>query len=128
MPQASTLTINDGASTPVAHLFTTVGVKDGIATFKNSSATTLSGREVLTVGLREGSATTPPKVSIKLTIPVERIVDGMTVVTHQYFGDINFVISPGSSAAERKAYFGLLANVADNAQVRQCVENVESFY
>jgi len=128
MPQAKTLTIKDGASTPVDHVFNPVGQTGGTMKFKSNSGTVLASREELTVSLREGQGNVAPKVSLKLTLPVEQVVDGQPTVTRQYLGGVDFVIAPGGTAEERKARRVLLANALLNADIAATIDNVESFF
>lgn len=128
MPQAISISINDGATTPVAHVFAPAKVQDTTAVFRNSSSSVLATREELTVRLREGRGVVPPKVSIKLLLPVEGTVDGQVVAAREYLGSIDFVISPKGTKEERKKYRTLLANTLLNAEIAKVIDDVESMF
>lgn len=130
MPQATTLAIEDGAATPVTHTFTPVRqlAATGEMVFSNQSATKLANRETLSVRVRDVVGSNPAKVAIKLQAPVEATVDGVVVKTQDNLLGFDFVVSPESSADERKARRILFANLLLHPEVAIVIDNVEAFY
>lgn len=127
MPQAANIVINDGASTPVAHTFVPSKVSDLTTSFFGPG-TTLAGREKITIVRREATATVAGKVSIKLETPVERVVDGATVVDYVDAGFLEFVVNPKSVKQHRKDLRVLASNLLLNASVAACIDDGDGLF
>lgn len=127
MPSTAPIAIVDGAATPVTHTFTPQKVVDNVAVFQGPGST-ISGKERITVTRREATATVAAKISIKVELPTERTVDGITTVDYTHAGFIEFVSAPRGVKQNRKDLRSLCISLLGNAQVAAVVDDNESFY
>jgi hypothetical protein len=132
MPQATTITIDDRESSPVAHVFTPSGEDaNGVWQFLNNAIEETVGRESLTIGLKRG---TRNRVQMRLTLPVmatETIngVSNPTIVRYNR-ATVEFTFDENSSLQERKNTIGLTYNAlaASQTAIDSVLTNVEDFY
>lgn len=127
MPAAANIVINDGESTPVAHTFVPSKVSDLVATFFGPGST-LAGREKITVTRREATASVAGKVSIKIEIPTEKTVDGITVVDYVHAAYLEFVVASRGFKQNRKNARMLSANLLANAIIAAVIDDGDGIY
>lgn len=127
MPQAATITIADGAPTPVNHSFVPSKVSDLVATFYGPG-TTLATREKLTVTRREATATVAGKVNFKLELPVEQTVDGQVVLAYQELMSADFVLAPKSTKQNRKDCRLLAHNLLKDAVAVALIDDMDGLF
>lgn len=129
MPALGSITIHDGAATPVAHVFspqTTTGSK---ATLLNRTASIPRGFESLNLELvKPAQPTAAYRIIGSITLPTVGPVDGQDQVIRQNKLDFTLNLSQDSTLQDRKNAVALLANLLDNATVRTMVENLEPLY
>lgn len=128
MPALATITINDGATTPVAHAYTPVTTDGLIASMKERVGVPV-GYPSLGVSVR------PPvkggevyKERFTLALPVTAVVNGVTVVDYTNTGTIELLLSERSTTQNRKDLRVLLANLLAHATIVSVVENLEPIY
>jgi hypothetical protein len=128
MTALSTITVNDGASTPVAHAFVPVTTDGFLATLKERVGVPV-GYPTLTASVR------PPvkggdvyKEVIKLTIPTTATINGITAIDYSNSGTIELFLSERSTAQSRKDLRVMLANLLAHATVVSMVESLEPMY
>jgi hypothetical protein len=129
MPEVNSIVLADGKTTPVNHTFARFSVSGTVAKLINSAATTLIGREILTVETkqpvgRDGAH----RIRIGLGMPVEATGDDGVVVSHVSSGEVILNLSQRSTAQERLDLLAILANALASTEVTAAVENVEPFY
>lgn len=133
MPQAVVLTIGDGESTPIAHVFTPGAITAGVATFFERKDT-LVGRPQLTVSNRESNGGNPTiKAELRLTQPkVVNVTDtsGNTVakVDHTDLGVVTFTFAKNSTVQERKNLRVLIANALLDSHNAEVIDQGEQYY
>lgn len=139
MPQNTPITIEDGATTPVDHVFSPVSTLNGHARFENqASSTTLVGREALSVNLKrasaqKGSQRATNATSVMLTVPVMVSGNGAQgesemVLQHTLRATAELVVDPRATADQRKNIRVLLANALLNGAIGQAADNAENFW
>jgi hypothetical protein len=135
MPSNTSITIKDGASTPVDHVFSPTRIDaNNIATFQERVSGVPIGYPTITWSLRaptKGSSTY--KVTGKLTQP--KVIDvtdtsGKTVKTVDYvnLATVDFVFSEKSTKQERKDLRILMSNLLINATMAASSDDLESFW
>jgi hypothetical protein len=135
MPSNTSITIKDGASTPVDHVFSPTRIDaNNIATFQERVSGVPIGYPTITWSLRaptKGSSTY--KVTGKLTQP--KVIDvtdtsGKTVKTVDYvnLATVDFVFSEKSTKQERKDLRVLMSNLLINATMAASADDLESFW
>lgn len=135
MPSNTSITIKDGASTPVDHVFSPTRIDaNNIATFQERVSGVPIGYPTITWSLRaptKGSSTY--KVTGKLTQP--KVIDvtdtsGKTVKTVDYvnLATVDFVFSEKSTKQERKDLRVLMSNLLINAVMAASADDLESFW
>jgi phosphoribosylformylglycinamidine (FGAM) synthase PurS component len=135
MPSNTSITIKDGASTPVDHVFSPTRIDaNNIATFQERVSGVPIGYPTITWSLRaptKGSSTY--KVTGKLTQP--KVIDvtdtsGKTVKTVDYvnLATVDFVFSEKSTKQERKDLRTLMSNLLINAVMAASADDLESFW
>lgn len=119
MAQKSTITVNDGASTPVSNVFT---VHDRVGTksfFRNFASALVRGQKIFThepvIGVSSKAAN---RALMTLTVPHEGTVDGAVTVIGQTTARVDINFHPSLDAATRQAIYGLLANLINEADVK----------
>lgn len=127
MPQAANISINDGESTPVAHVFVPSKVSDLIATYYGPGLT-LAGREYIVVTRREATATVAGKVNIKVVLPTEVTVSGVTTVELQELVSMDFVLSPKGTKQKRKNTRVLSSNLLLNATIAAVIDDGDGIF
>lgn len=126
MPAIATITINDGATTPVAHNFTPVNASGGIGLFKERVGATPDAYPVLSVSVREPSKTQSVyQVEEKIRIPVTAVVDGVTKVVRYNEAIVTYKLHRQSAEQERKDIRVLVANLTAHNATVQAVEKLE---
>lgn len=131
MPQLAPISLNDGASTPVAHTFDPKRIEDGILATLEESVGVPALRKVLTVKVR------PPvngngyyRATIQVRYPVARtpaggdsaVAAGLNTSTHE------FVIHELSTEQEIKDLVAFGGNAIQNSVIKGCVTTLTPFY
>lgn len=119
MSQINTLTVNDGATTPVARKFD-VADRDGTrSTFRTSDAALIQGQAVI-MHRADVAQNSRAANSVRQTIvyPIEGIENGVTKVLGTATATINLNYWSGMTAAQRQAFEGLVRNYQSNPDVK----------
>lgn len=133
MPNNAPMTVNDGKSTPAAHVFNPVRIdKDNKAFFAENIGGSLQGRPVLSYVVSGGVGGAAHKVALQITVPkLVTVTDGAgtrEVVQHTPIAKTEFVFQSTTSAQERKDMRVLMANAMLHATLGPAIDNVESFW
>lgn len=130
MPQLAAISINDGATTPLAHNFTPVTTDGSNAKLSNKSAAMPQGFETLTINVRDvnGSKTAAYRVTGGFVLPTVAAVDGVDTVVRTSQFKFEFDISQLSTAQERKNLRVLASNLFLNALMTSVIEGPEPLY
>lgn len=133
MPSNSPLTVNDGKSTPQAHVFAPVRIdSNNRAFFSENSVSTLVGRPTLSYSVSGGTGGAAYKVALQINLPkLVTVTDGAgtrEIVQHSPIAKAEFVFQNTTSAAERKDIRVLMANALQHAILGPAIDNVESFW
>ncbi len=119
MAQKSTITVNDGAATPVSNVFT---VHDRVGTksiFRNFASALVRGQKIFTHEPVIGqSAKSANRALMTLTVPHEGTVDGVLTVIGQTTCRVDINFHPSLNEDARKAIYGLLANLVSEVDVK----------
>lgn len=129
MPQITAITIDDGATTPVPHVFSPETTNGRLAQWNNEAAATLSGRERLTVEVvRPSSSTGAYRHSTTLLLPVLATVDGAQKVVRFIKADVTIHASQESTEQEKLDACVLLSNLFANATVKDSVKKMQPYF
>lgn len=136
MPNNAAITINDGASTPVAHVLKPLGqVANGREYVFQEMTDGIPQDAQLAVAIdkRAVSAKFPTsKDQIKITKPkvVTQVVNGVStsVVSYKDLVTIEFVYSKSSTKQDRKDLRIEAANLLLNAFVASCIDDAETIW
>lgn len=130
MPQLAPITINDGKTTPAAHVFSPVRTDGSNAKLANRAASIPQGFEGMELNVRDvgSSKTAAYRVFGSLTLPTVGPVDGTDAVLRSSKVDFAFNFSQLSTAQERKDLLALVSNLFAHATVKTVVENIEPLY
>lgn len=124
---ASSITVNDGAATPVAQTFSIADRTGLVSAYRNTVSALIRGMQVFRHEARLGKSNgAANRVLMALTCPIEGIVNGQTTVikTSSFKVECNF--SPDASLDERKTAYGLLANMLAHADVKDATTKLVS--
>jgi hypothetical protein len=128
MPQAKSFTISDGATPAVTHTFSPAAIKDALSTFYNASdSVKLANREAFTCSVRPATASAPAKIVVKLDLPVEVTVDGVSKRAENNLYALDCIVSQESTKSARKARRILLANLLLSPEFAAVHDDVEAF-
>jgi hypothetical protein len=140
MPAIASLVANDGATTPVAHTFSPVGINaDMVAQYDDRSPGVAVGYNSLTVSLRKpsnGSTSRNYKAVIKLVLPTLEITSPSTSTgispqptkAFDCLANVEFVFSERSSLQNRKDLLALVKNILAHATITSVVQDLENVY
>lgn len=127
MAVIATLALGDGQATPVNHNFTPVGVKNGIAMWKDKASGIPAKYPVLTYSLREPTKALPShKLTTKITLPG---VDALTnVKIREAFVNVDVVIPESCTDQERKDLAAFASNFVLSAVFQNGVKTNEAVW
>lgn len=129
MPAIGNITINDGKTTPLAHLFEPVRTNGQLSKHANNTASILAGRETLQVEVTEpATPTAAHRIKIKLTLPTIAVVNTVDTIVRTSSAEIVVNMSQLSTLADRKDMRALLANAILNASMTDVFEKFQPIY
>lgn len=135
MPQNTAITIKDGETTPVDHVFSPMQIdSNNIATFRERITGTPIGMPTITWSVRAPTKGSPTyKVTGKLVLPKVVTVtgtDGKTVTSVDYENlvTVQLVLSERCTRKDRINARTLLSNLLVNASITPTIDDLESFW
>lgn len=129
MPAIAALTINDGATTPVAHVFNVVTTTGSKAEWADRSPGVPAGYLKFQHQVEQPAGQrTVYRITIGAHNPVMATVDGVPTVVRYSSAQVTLNLAPDSSLQERKDLLAYVTNFLANASVKTSVENIEPFY
>jgi len=140
MPAIGNVTINDGAATPLAHVFGPVGI-DGnlVAKYADRSGGIPVGYLTVDISLRPPSPKSIEKmylVTARTVFPVLEVTSPSTAsgiqpaptVAYKLIAETKFWMPERSTLQNRKDVSALHRNLLANAAMTSVIENLESIY
>lgn len=137
MPAFATVTINDGAATPVARNFAPTVIADGVATLEDRSGGIAIGFPVITTSLRrpKGGSTNYRAVA-KIRFPVLEQTSASTAtgiqpaptVAYVLQGEVSFILPQRATLQDRKHVLALTKNLMAHATSTSLIESLEGQY
>lgn len=129
MPAIAPISINDGAATPVAHVFSPVTTNGSTAKWANRVAAIPNAYERLQIQLLEPTSPTAAYRMIgSLTRPILGTVDGVQVVVRQEKVDFTLNFSQTSSEQEREDDVTLIKNLFSDSTFMTAATKLEPYY
>lgn len=129
MPALTSLTINDGATTPVAHTFSPNQMSGRNNVWVDRSPSTPAGYRQLQFALEPPtSGRSTHKASIGFVNPTEATVEGVVVVPRYAAGNIVLHFTADSTEQERKDSLAYLRNFLGHADVITALTKLEGFW
>lgn len=137
MPQIAAITLLDGASTPVPHVFNPTATLPTAKFVRNSVAgQAVSAWEQLAVKVKLAQNSSMNFVDLELKIPVMEQATGGTGqgyvapprVAHTLTAKVSFMLDNRSDVTGRKDLRTLVANALKDPQIIACVDNLEQPY
>lgn len=129
MPALATLTINDGAATPVAHTFSPVSTNGSHAYWADRSQATPAGYFKVDHNVENpNSSRTVYRVTMGFGVPTLASIDGVQTVVRTNSAQVVFNLHPDSTLQERKDLLAFVANSLGLTDVKNSVWNIEPFY
>lgn len=127
MASNATITVNDGASSPVAHAFDPVRIDGDVASYQNKVADSVSGRETLALRLSASKNVRTSKVDLRVPKVVEETINGVTTYKVMGFATAkaDILIPLDWTAAEAKNARIMLSNLLAHATVGLMVDEHE---
>lgn len=122
MPQRGNITVNDRASTPVAHVFTPDGEdKNNVHLFSEKSGVPLSNSRLSVSITRTGNGQAGKvKPTIRLAVPVTQTqtINGISqpVIVRTAYVELSATFDGLSTEQERKDAIGMMANAMAASQ------------
>ena len=129
MPAIASLTINDGQTTPVAHVFAPVTTDGELAKWADRSPTIPAGYKTLSIDVSPPTGSrTVYKHTTGLMDPTVATVNAVDTVVRYNSAQVVLNFHPESTLQERKNLQAYVINAMNNASVKASVENLEPFY
>lgn len=121
---------NDGTgTTPIT--FTAVGVRDGVASWKNKAGGIAAGYHEVTMSLREPTKATPAyKVSAKIVVPKLETAQAFLVPTKAFESlvKIEVVIPDRASKEDRDRIYAYATYVLSSQMMESAIRETESVF
>jgi hypothetical protein len=129
MPTASAISIDDGAATPVAHTFVPVSITPKNSVFKDKDSVTSAGQKELVLGFSPSSASRgTTRATLRFNMPVEQVVDGVTVVAYTARFQSDIVIPETMTQAQRDDFGAFIKNAFSDAVVQGMIQDLDPVY
>lgn len=129
MPAIAALTINDGATTPVAHVFSPVSTNGAKAEWADRTASMPTAYLTISDEVRKpATATAAYRKITGFNNPVVADVNGVDTVVRNSSAQLTLNFAPTSTIQERKDLLAYIAGWCANADVKESIENIEPFY
>jgi hypothetical protein len=127
MPAITSITVEDGKATPVAHTFAAHTAQTGSvpSRFYEKSAGSLTGWLDLSNLVQKNDASQSTKVTVKLRQPV---VDSNGLVIRQNLFVGQWIIADSATEAERNDFAAYVSNTMDNSVIRATITDLEPIY
>jgi hypothetical protein len=112
MPAHASFTVNDRATTPVAHTYTPVGIdNNGVASWKEVSGVPV-GEKYFTLSNKLSNGKYRVKLLFKYPIVQTQTINGIStpVVVRTAYGELNLTFDQTSSLQERQDTVGQIYN------------------
>lgn len=123
------ISLNNGATTPVAKSFAPEQVSPQLSTFTERTAASSAGFLRLGVSLSPANGKRATnRVSLDLDMPILQTINGINTVA--YVGRFKgyFVIPDAMTALERADLAAFVANALDNTQIRGMIKDLDPMY
>lgn len=138
MSAIATLTLADGAATPVNHTFAPVNIDQaGVAKWADRSGGIALGFPVVSLSLRSPSKTSRNfRLTAKVVTPVLEVTSPSTAtgiqpaptLAYNVTANIDIVLPERSTVQQRKDLAAFMKNFLANAVITNAVESFESVY
>jgi len=144
MSAIGNITINDGAASPVAHVFSPVNIdKDGIAWWADRSGGIPLGYPLISALIKQPSGNNLVSLSnrvyrelVKIKVPVLEVTSPSTgsginpapTLSYSVDANLEMVFPERSSLQNRKDLRAFLRNLLADAMIQKMVEDLESPY
>lgn len=137
MSQVTTIVINDGATTPVAHTFAPSRVAPDMVTYQDRAAGIVAGFNILTMATRYADKKNgAQKVTIRMALPTLAVtapttttgIQPVPVAAFECFANIEFVLPSASSVQNRKDLHALVKNLMAHAAIISAVVDLDPPY
>jgi len=117
MANANTITVNDRATTPVAHTFAPRRLENGLASFVEAAAVPI-GEKTLTIRWRKSGKRFYQRVTLSAPALVNETINGVAVPTVPRVAliDATFRFDDTSTEQERKDAVGMFQNALAASQ------------
>lgn len=129
MPNFTSITINDGQTTPVGHVFAPLN-KDGTTAYfvDRSPVNSVGWKTIKHEVVPAKSPKAANRTLIRITDPVLGTVDGQTVKMRSASVDMAFNFPVDATEQEKKDCIAYAINWLSNASVKLSIQNQETFY
>lgn len=127
MASNATLSIVDGAITPLTHAFDPAGIADQTARYQNRAEVLVGGRETLVVTLKGGKTVRTIEIQLRVPYVVDETMNAVTnrKVASFATGKVVILVPVTWTPTQAKAFKGLLANAVSNAVIAKMIEEDE---
>lgn len=129
MPAGTTITINDGAGTPVATNFDPVSIMPSKSILANRNTEGSAGFRQMILGFSPSSSKRKTnRVSFHLDLPCVDVVDGVESVRCVNRAHLDVVIADESTGAERDDVAAFIANALSHATIQGYIADLDPMF
>lgn len=138
MSQKTSITLTDGATTPVARVFNpAIKSADGVYVYHNRAGGIVVGYDALSVKTQQPSKTSKATVvSLKLVTPILEQTSPSTstgiqpapMLAYNLIGKMEFVLPDRSTQQDRKNLLTMMRDLIDEALITESVESLDPTY
>lgn len=125
MPANASITVNDGKSTPVSHVFEPQEVTPNVAAYLNYAEAFPPGRETFKVQRATKSNGKIREVTLTLMVPNVLTTDGVSTVADYRTYILRCLMPASATEVTLDSDTGMLANLLNDSLVKKLVERGE---
>lgn len=129
MGQIASITLANGATTPVNVTFSPLPQQAGVTSFVDRTSNVLEQMCRVSQSYSEPTAqrkTTKTRLTVEY--PVTETVNGIPTVTKVHRADVNFIFAPMSTDSERKDVYAFTQNALSNALLKAAMRDNDPLY
>lgn len=129
MAQATAISINDGAATPVAKTFNPESVTPALSVFADrTSGIAIAFPRLKVSNTFANGKSVVNRAKFQVELPVTTTLNGVTTTAYTLRANVDVILPDGSTDADRKHLFAFLTNGLNHTLVRGAVRDLDPLY
>lgn len=129
MPQAANLTIADGQTTPVNHIFAVEQATPALSSFADRSAGTAIGFRRIKLSSKFATSKSPVnRTRMTVECPVLSTVNGVSTLAYVARANLEFILPDATTDLDRKNIYAFVKNAIGNSSIQSALRDLDPMY